>query len=230
MRVSSLVAALGLAFVLAMGAGARAQTPVPGDAAAELGSLLFTEAEVAWIKGTSASLSGEAELADTRALYLSGILYLSPRTWTVWLNGQRVTPERWPEHVKGLSVERDSIEVKLRVADDEPLVTVRLRPNQSYIVATGEVVEGAAAAAIARRISSLSLQWAGTSPTGSAPLGATTATRSTSTAESPEADEFFGSVKARCAREWPGDYDMQLYCYAKANPFQKVFDLLNESP
>ena len=76
-------------------------------------------------------------------LHFSAIMYISPRIWTVWLNGQRFSPDRWPEHVEALGVERDSIELTLRVTEGAAPVTVRLRPNQTYIVATGEVVEGA---------------------------------------------------------------------------------------
>lgn len=148
MRAFSLIAALCLALVLPAGPAPRAETPAPAGDATPLTSLLFTATEVALIEEALRAAAAEAPAAGPGALYLSGILYLGPRAWTVWLNGERVTPDRWPEHVEGLTVERDSIEVKLGFTDGRSPVSIRLRPNQTYIVATGEVVEGALSAPV----------------------------------------------------------------------------------
>lgn len=165
MGTSPTIAALGVALVLAAGPAAGFESPVPG-AGTPLTSLLFTDHEIELINEALAGGPEEEQPAAPAApaaprvvkrpvgptlLHLSAIVYFSPSSWTIWLNGERVTPDRWPKHIEALAVERDSIQVKLRTGGDRLPLSVQLWPNQTYIVPTENVVEGAPRPPIADR-------------------------------------------------------------------------------
>lgn len=162
MDASPTIAALGVALVLAAGPAAGFESPVPG-VGTPLTSLLFTDHEIELINEALAGGPEEEQSAAPAArrvvkqpvgptlLHLSAIVYFSPSSWTIWLNGERVTPDRWPKHIEALAVERDSIQVKLRVGGDRLPLSVQLWPNQTYIVSTENVVEGAPRLPIADR-------------------------------------------------------------------------------
>ncbi len=76
-------------------------------------------------------------------LYLSAIIYIGPETWTIWLNGVRVTPDMRIVGIDIVSVGRDAVRLKMRVLTNRPPVSVRLRSNQTFVAATREVIEGA---------------------------------------------------------------------------------------
>ncbi len=75
-------------------------------------------------------------------LYLSAIVYIGPETWTIWINGVRVTPDMRVGGIDIVSVGRDAIRLKMRVLTNRPPVSVRLRPNQTFVAATRAVIEG----------------------------------------------------------------------------------------
>ena len=81
--------------------------------------------------------------------YLAAIVYFSPESWSFWLNGDRVTPDQGIDLVDVVSVYRDKVDLILHVASDKPAVPVRLRPNQSFIALTGEILEGRSMASLA---------------------------------------------------------------------------------
>ena len=82
-------------------------------------------------------------------LYLSAIVYIGPKTWTIWLNGVRVTPDMRIGGIDIVSVGRDAVRLEMRVLTNRPRVSVRLRPNQTFVAATREVIEGAPRSPIA---------------------------------------------------------------------------------
>lgn len=67
-----------------------------------------------------------------RELSLGGILYSSKKEWTIWLNGQRVTPQSKPEEVVGLKVFEDYIELKWLDQKTLKVYPIRLRPHQRF--------------------------------------------------------------------------------------------------
>lgn len=80
----------------------------------------------------------EAEEGKThyRVLHLSGIVYANPQDWSIWLNGQQVTPTSQPDEVRGLRVHRDYIELQWYDAINKAVVPVRLRPQQHFSLDT----------------------------------------------------------------------------------------------
>lgn len=67
-----------------------------------------------------------------RILKLSGLVYQSPSDWTVWLNGERVTPKNIPENVMGLVVRTDHIRLRWLDKATNRIVNITLRPHQQY--------------------------------------------------------------------------------------------------
>ena len=82
-------------------------------------------------------------------LYLSAIVYIGAETWTIWLNGVRVTPDMRIGGIDIVSVGRDAVRLEMRVLTNRPRVSVRLRPNQTFVTATRVVIEGAPRSPIA---------------------------------------------------------------------------------
>ncbi len=81
-------------------------------------------------------------VAGPGALHLSAILYEGPSDWQIWLNGRSFAQSGVAGAVEVLRVQRDSVRLKWRGAGARRPAEITLRPNQTYIVATGEIVEG----------------------------------------------------------------------------------------
>ncbi len=77
---------------------------------------------------------GEEQLVDPgrRYITLGGIVYKAENDWTIWLNGQRVTPEAVPEEVMDLRVYKDYVEFKWLDEFTNSIFPLRLRANQRF--------------------------------------------------------------------------------------------------
>ena len=69
---------------------------------------------------------------DQRFITLGGILYKSGKAWTIWLNGQRVTPDALPEEVLDLRVFKNYVEMRWYDVYTKRIIPVRLRTNQRF--------------------------------------------------------------------------------------------------
>ena len=67
-----------------------------------------------------------------RELKLAGISYNGPEKWTVWLNGQRITPDNIPDEIFDINVKENYIEVVWHDKQTHKVFPVRLRPNQRF--------------------------------------------------------------------------------------------------
>lgn len=77
-----------------------------------------------------------------RVITLSGIIYNGKNDWTIWLNGQRVTPKNIPPQVKALSVSAESVTLKWDDTAMVRLVNLTLRPHQQYNLDTNVITPG----------------------------------------------------------------------------------------
>lgn len=75
-----------------------------------------------------------------KILFLSAILYLSPSCWTVWINDRTYTADdKEDKELLIKKVENHYIVLDLKA----PLQrSIKLRPNQSFILAQHRIVEG----------------------------------------------------------------------------------------
>jgi len=63
---------------------------------------------------------------------LGGIVYKGDDDWTIWLNGERVTPSAVPKEVMDLQVYKDYIEVKWLDEYTNSIFPLRLRAHQRF--------------------------------------------------------------------------------------------------
>jgi len=149
MRTRPLLHALGLASALAIAGipcvGALAQGN--GQAGSLPPSLFFTPDQVAAIEAAlreraryrppeqAAAPGPEAP----RRLRLGAIIRFGPAHWTIWLNGERVTPANLPQAVQGIDVRPESVTLDWFDARRGMLVQVALRPYQEVLLDSGEV-------------------------------------------------------------------------------------------
>ena len=71
-----------------------------------------------------------------RNISLSGIAYEGSKNWTIWLNGQRVTPKAIPKEALDLKVFKEYIEIKWFDEYTNRIIPIRLRPHQRFNIDT----------------------------------------------------------------------------------------------
>lgn len=67
-----------------------------------------------------------------RDIRLSGIVFKSSKDWTIWLNGQRITPVAVPKEIIDIKVYEEYIEVKWFDNYTKQILPIRLRPHQRF--------------------------------------------------------------------------------------------------
>ena len=75
-------------------------------------------------------------------IHLSAIVYHAPDDWRVWLNGQSYTPAAQPSAIEIIEVTAAAVRLTWRGGSARRPPQVELQPNQSYLVASGEIIEG----------------------------------------------------------------------------------------
>ena len=88
-------------------------------------------------------ISLEPLIPQHRVISISGLLYRSPQDWIVWMNGQKVTPEKLLPEIVDIKVESSS-QVQLKWYDIglDSVISISLRPHQTYDIATGILLPG----------------------------------------------------------------------------------------
>lgn len=69
---------------------------------------------------------------EERYISLAGIVYGGGKNWTIWLNGQRVTPKALPAEILDLKVYREYIEIKWFDNYTRGIFPIRLKPHQRF--------------------------------------------------------------------------------------------------
>lgn len=108
-------------------------------------TLMFSIDELNEIKdriaGGETTKDGQLQDNETATLYLSSIMYSGPKDWTVWINGAPIGPDQDFQAFQVTDINPRFVEllVPLSVQGMRP---VRLEPNQTFITASGIIVEG----------------------------------------------------------------------------------------
>lgn len=117
-------------------------------------SLFFSQSELAAImranqgfvapKAEKPVATGQQPVQDRgrRILTLSGIVYNGSKDWTIWLNGERVTPKNIPQNVKSLKVQQDSIRLRWHDVFYNRILNLTLRPHQQYNIDLDLIIPG----------------------------------------------------------------------------------------
>lgn len=69
---------------------------------------------------------------EGRDIRLSGIFFKNAEDWIIWLNDQRLTPQRLPKQIKEIKVYKKYIEIKWADNTSAQTYAIRLRPNQRF--------------------------------------------------------------------------------------------------
>lgn len=153
-----LLTSIGVALVLGAGMPVRAQAPAETSGASKEASaiprgevpvsLMFTIDEMNEIQSRIAAGSqaggdreGNADSIENATLYLSTILYFSPENWTIWINGRPIGPRQDFQEFEVTAIDASSVELVVPLSA-QGMRPVRLAPNQTLVVKTGDVVEG----------------------------------------------------------------------------------------
>jgi len=133
-----------------------AEAPAPAESPTPEGTqalrtvpdtLMFTIDELNEIQsrigagGQSGDGGGRFEAIENATLFLSTILYTSPKDWTVWINGAAITPELEFGAFEVTQIGPDFVELLVPLSA-QGMRPVRLAPNQTFIAKSGIVVEG----------------------------------------------------------------------------------------
>ncbi|NKB44854.1 MAG: hypothetical protein GKS03_11315 [Alphaproteobacteria bacterium] len=109
-------------------------------------TLMFTIDELNDIQSRIAGGDVTEEVIRTEAieqanLFLSSILYFSPKEWTIWINGLPISPNQEVDSFEVVGINSAHVEmiVPLSATGMRP---VRLEPNQTFISQTGVILEG----------------------------------------------------------------------------------------
>ena len=73
---------------------------------------------------------------EERDISLGGIAFNDTKSWTIWLNGERVTPKAVPEEILDLKVFKNYIEIKWFDEYTNRIIPIRLRPHQRFNIDT----------------------------------------------------------------------------------------------
>ncbi|MFA6279649.1 MAG: hypothetical protein WC612_02515 [Bdellovibrionales bacterium] len=105
-------------------------------------SLFYTPQEV-WQIETALRREEPALLAQAKhVLHCGSIMYVSADQWTVWLQGEKWTPQTDRPNLHIQSVEPDSVRLSILLLGEKEPREVTLRTNQSLNLLTGAVMEG----------------------------------------------------------------------------------------
>ncbi len=77
-----------------------------------------------------------------RLLRLSGLLYKDPNDWVIWLNGNRLTPDRLLPEIIEITVDSKQIYLKWFDYGINNVIFITLRPHQIYDMETGILLPG----------------------------------------------------------------------------------------
>lgn len=110
-------------------------------------SLFLTQDEISAIQRALLGVDDKSKEEDTgpkppRILRLSGLLYKSPNDWVIWLNGNRLTPNRLLPEIIEISVESTKIHLKWFDYGINNVIFITLRPHQVYDMETGILLPG----------------------------------------------------------------------------------------
>jgi hypothetical protein len=92
------------------------------------------EQSISGIKKMPAQLDDD-EIDDE--VFLSSIFYANPETWTIWLNGEQISPKTPQNRYEIYNINSKFVEISINSQ-----AVVKLYPNQKYNLRTGEITEG----------------------------------------------------------------------------------------
>lgn len=113
----------------------------------------------------SASTIKPKENNEKSYIYLGSILYFSPKTWAVWINGEKISSQTNSntQEIYVTAIGRDKVQIMWQIsftkwkiltgyedgeelpeltADNKVRISFTLKPNQTFILGSNKIVEG----------------------------------------------------------------------------------------
>lgn len=75
-------------------------------------------------------------------IHLGAVMVYSPDRWTIWLQGERWSPETSHPNLQVVSVEPNEVHLNWRQSGASPPRDIFLRPYQTYLPSSGKIIEG----------------------------------------------------------------------------------------
>ena len=75
---------------------------------------------------------GTAPPKGPREINIGGIVYAGNSDWTVWLNGQKITPDRLPPEILDIQVRKDYVRLKWYDAYTNQIFPIKLKTQQRF--------------------------------------------------------------------------------------------------
>lgn len=110
-------------------------TPLPATTIDATPSLFFNKDDVARIEKETINPSPKSE----DALTIGAILYFGPKSWSVWIRGEKWMPDTDRPNLHILAVTPDSVRLSVAPYEGAPFKEVTLRPYQTYIPSSGQI-------------------------------------------------------------------------------------------
>lgn len=119
-------------------------------------SLLFSPLEITLILRAQAGLMTGASVLEAtdmtvvhrkpipliRRISLAGVVFRSSDDWVLWLNGYKVTPFALLPEIVEIKVNNDSVHLKWFDIGMNNIISISLRPHQTYDIVTGILLPG----------------------------------------------------------------------------------------
>lgn len=71
-----------------------------------------------------------------REIVIGGIIYHSSKEWTVWLNGQKIQPDRLPPEILDIQVQKDYVKLKWFDGFTNQVFPIKLKTHQRFNIDT----------------------------------------------------------------------------------------------
>lgn len=84
----------------------------------------------------------EAAPTPAQPLFLGALIYLDAKTWTLWLNGERISPETPNPDLSVLAVSPRQVTLRWQARAAADARTFTLAPRQSYLPDQDKVIDG----------------------------------------------------------------------------------------
>jgi hypothetical protein len=99
-------------------------------------SLFFTaqEAHEAEVLAQKLAPAGQGDI------HLGAVMYYGTNDWTLWLQGEKWTPETSRDDLRVLEVTATAVRLSWRDEEDKTTREITLKPNESYQISTGKIV------------------------------------------------------------------------------------------
>jgi hypothetical protein len=98
-------------------------------------SLFFTpqEAHEAEVLAQKLTPAGQGDI------HLGAVMYYGPKDWTLWIQGEKWTPETSRDDLHVLAVTANEVHLSWR-GEDGVTREIALAPNESYQISTGKII------------------------------------------------------------------------------------------